>query len=105
MPARRHYNSDLRSRNISGPDGSERKYAMYTWWCPNCPWYRTRTVTESWERTIILHPVYGFIDNYMAYANDIKKHDCRQTRHARINHGINPDRIYDGTYQHQGAEL
>lgn len=54
-----------------------------TWQCPNCPWFRARTNKEWWERTIILHPEYGYVPNYVAYKKDIENHDCREYLNAR----------------------
>lgn len=54
-----------------------------TWQCPHCPWFRARTNKESWERTIIEHPIYGFISNYQAYEKDIHNHDCQEYRNAK----------------------
>lgn len=54
-----------------------------TWQCRHCSWFRARTNKESWERTIIEHPVYGFISNYDAYEKDIRNHNCEEYKNAK----------------------
>lgn len=65
------------------------------WQCPYCTWFRARTSREEWERTIIQHPLYGFITNFDAFARDVKHHNCQLTREARIRLGVDPNVVYD----------
>jgi hypothetical protein len=81
------------------PDRQTR-YVM--WQCPDCTWYRFRTNTEEWERKVILHPTYGFVNNYEAYQLDIEHHDCLLTREARIRIGVDPDKAF-GDYKYDKA--
>lgn len=70
----------------------ETKTVYIIWQCPDCTWYRCRTRTPEWERTVIDHPVYGNTSNYNAYMNDVNLHNCEETRKARIRHGFDCDR-------------
>lgn len=61
---------------------------IITYQCPRCPWYRSRTNTEAWEKLIIQHPNYGHVSNFDAYKYDIATHECELTRAERHKYGI-----------------
>lgn len=67
--------------------------------CPYCTWFRARTCTATWERSIIVHPTYGRINNFAAYIKDVARHDCIQTYEARRTHGFDPNRRYESPYE------
>ena len=77
---------------------SEKRYVI--WQCPTCTWFRMRTNTASWEKTVILHPVYGFISNYDAYVRDIESHNCQLTRESRETHGFPADVPLSAVYNY-----
>ena len=99
MPARRHHHYD--ALGLTYYDGVAQRFESryVVWHCPNCTWYRFRTNTEDWEKSIIQHPLYGFITNYQCYERDIETHNCMLTRDARIRIGVDPDKPF-GDYKY-----
>lgn len=90
MPAKHRFTRGVARSEYDGhTNTSESRFVI--WQCPTCTWFRMRTNTASWEKTIIWHPAYGFISNYGAYVKDIETHNCQFTRESRERYGYPTD--------------